>query len=155
MSRLICKKGHILFLFPLLEHMFWIFVRITSITSPQGAATNSVIPPPLFQDALWCVQLLRVERNAPSHWDLAIDKAKPPMSAEELQGNDQSDLQYQTAGHCHHQVQYLILSERRLRWYGRGMLQLCSQDSLWQTGWWKAWAWEAQDDVEALSYQPS
>ena len=29
-----------------------------------------------------------------------------------------------------------------------GMLQRCSQDSLWHTGWWKAWAWEAQDDME-------
>ena len=28
-------------------------------------------------------------------------------------------------------------------------LQWCSQDSLWPTGWWKAWAWEAQDDREA------
>ena len=43
----------------------------------------------------------------------------------------------------------LILKERRLRWYGRGALQWCSQDSLWHTGWWKAWAWEAQDDMEA------
>ena len=47
-----------------------------------------------------------------------------------------------------------------------GTLQWCSQDSLWHTGWWKAWAWEAQDDmetadreglqrVEALGHQPS
>ena len=47
-----------------------------------------------------------------------------------------------------------------------GMLQWCNQDSLWHTGWWKAWAWEAQNDmevadreglqrVEALGYQPS
>ena len=47
-----------------------------------------------------------------------------------------------------------------------GTLQWCSQDSLWHTGWWKAWTWEAQDDmeaadreglqrVEALGYQPS
>ena len=46
------------------------------------------------------------------------------------------------------------------------MLQWCSQDSLWHTGWWKAWAWKAKDDmeaadreglqrVEALGYQPS
>ena len=31
----------------------------------------------------------------------------------------------------------------------RGMLQRCSQDSLWHTDCWKAWAWEAQDDLEA------
>ena len=47
-----------------------------------------------------------------------------------------------------------------------GMHQWCSQDSLSHTGWGKAWAWEAQDDmeaadreglqrVEALRYQPS
>ena len=60
----------------------------------------------------------------------------------------------------------LILKERRFRWYGHAMLQWCSQDSLWHTGWWKAWAWETQDDmeaadreglqrVEALGYRPS
>ena len=47
-----------------------------------------------------------------------------------------------------------------------GTLQWCSQDSLWHTDWWKAWAWEAQDDmetadreglqrVEALGHRPS
>ena len=30
-----------------------------------------------------------------------------------------------------------------------GTLQWCNQDSLWQLGWWKAWAWEAQNDMEA------
>ena len=30
-----------------------------------------------------------------------------------------------------------------------GTLQWCSKDSLSQTGWGKAWAWEAQDDMEA------
>ena len=35
----------------------------------------------------------------------AIDKAKPPASAAKRQGNDQTDLQCQTARHCHHQVQ--------------------------------------------------
>ena len=29
-----------------------------------------------------------------------------------------------------------------------GTHQRCSQDRLWHTGWWKAWAWEAQDDME-------
>ena len=60
----------------------------------------------------------------------------------------------------------LILKERRLMVWTCGTLQWCSQDSLWHTGWWKAWAWEAQDDmetahreglqrVEALGHQPS
>ena len=30
-----------------------------------------------------------------------------------------------------------------------GMLQRCSQVSLWHTGWWKGWTWEAQYDMEA------
>ena len=38
--------------------------------------------------------------------------------------------------------------ERRFRWWTCGTLQWCSQDSLWHTGWWKAWAWKAQDDME-------
>ena len=36
----------------------------------------------------------------------------------------------------------LILKERRLRWYRH-------VECLWHTGWWKAWAWEARDDMEA------
>ena len=40
----------------------------------------------------------------------------------------------------------LILKERRLMVWTCGTLQWCSQDSLWHTGWWKVWAWEAQDD---------
>ena len=53
-----------------------------------------------------CVQLLCAQRNAPCQWDLAIDKAKPPASAAEWQGNDQTDLQCQAKRHCHHQVQW-------------------------------------------------
>ena len=37
--------------------------------------------------------------------ETAIDKAKSPASAAKRQGNDQTDLQCQTARHCHHQVQ--------------------------------------------------
>ena len=40
----------------------------------------------------------------------------------------------------------LILKERVLLWYGH--VERSNQDSLWHTGWWKAWAWEAQDDME-------
>ena len=53
--------------------------------------------PPFFQNMWPCVQLLCVERNAPCQRDLAIDKAKPPASAAKWQGNDQTDLQCQTA----------------------------------------------------------
>ena len=70
----------------------------------QGSATSSLFTPPLFQNTWPCVQLLCAERNAPFQSDLAIDKAKPPVSAAKQQGNDQN-LQCQTARHCHHQVQ--------------------------------------------------
>ena len=56
--------------------------------------------------------------------------------------------------------------EKALLVWTCGMLQRCNQDSLSHTGWWKAWAWEAQADmesadreglqrVEALGYWPS
>ena len=73
----------------------------------QGAAIRSVFSPPLFQDMWPCVQLLCVECNAPCHWDLAIDKTKPPTSAVEWQDNDQTDLQCQAARCCHYQVQWI------------------------------------------------
>ena len=41
----------------------------------------SLFTPPLFQNMWPCVQLLYTERNAPCQRDLAIDKAKPPVSA--------------------------------------------------------------------------
>ena len=125
-----------------------------------------------------CVQLLCAERNAPCQRDLAIDKAKPPASVAKWQGNDQTDLQCQAARHCHHQVQWATCvawhwgsglhseGEKTPMVWTYGTLQWCSQDSLWHTGWWKVWAWKAQDDmeiadreglqrVEALGYQPS
>ena len=144
----------------------------------QGSATSSVFMPPLFQNTWPCVQLLCAERNAPCQRDLAIDKAKHPASAAKWQGNDQTDLQCQAARHCHHQVQWATCAawhwgsgphsegEKTPMIWTCGTLQWCSQDSLWHTGWWKAWAWEAQDDMEAadrerlqrvetLGYQPS
>ena len=134
--------------------------------------------PPLFQNTWPCVQLLCAERNAPCQQDLAIDKAEPPASAAKWQGNDQTDLQCQAARHCHHQVQWATCAawhwgsgphsegEKTPMVWTCGTLQWCSQDSLWHTGWWKAWAWEAQNDMEAadreglqrgeaLGYQPS
>ena len=128
---------------------------------------------------MWmCVQLLCAERNAPCQRDFAIDKAKPPASAAKWQGNDQTDLQCQTARHCHHQVQWATCAawhwgsgphsegEKTPMVWTCGRLQWCSQDSLWHTGWWNAWAWGAQDDMEtadreglqrmeALGHQPS
>ena len=68
--------------------------------------------------------------------------------------------QSQTARHCHHQVQWATCGawhwgsgphsegEKTPMEWTCGTLQWCNQDSLWHTGWWKAWAWEAQDDIE-------
>ena len=127
----------------------------------QGSATSPLFTPPLFQNTWPCVQLLCAERNAPCQRDLAIDKAEPPASAAKWQGNDQTDLQCQAARHCHHQVQWATCAawhwesgphsegEKTSMVWTCGTLQWCNQDSLWHTGWWKAWAWEAQNDMEA------
>ena len=97
--------------------------------------------------------------HASETWPLT--KPNLPTFAAKWQGNDQTDLQCQAARHCHHQIQWATCAA----WHWRsgphsegekapliwtcGMLQWSSQDSLWHTGWWKAWAWEAQDDMEA------
>ena len=64
--------------------------------------------------------------------------------------------------HCHHQVQWATCAawhwgsgshsegEKTSMVWTCGTLQWCNQDSLWHTGWWKAWAWEAQNDMEAV-----
>ena len=127
----------------------------------QGSATSPLFTPSLFQNTWPCVQLLCAERNAPCQRDLAIDKAEPPASAAKWQGNDQTDLQCQAARHCHHQVQWSTCAawhwgsgphsegEKTSMVWTCGTLQRCNQDSLWHTGWWKAWAWEAINDMEA------
>ena len=139
----------------------------------QGCATSSLFKPPLFRNMWPCVQLLCEEHNAPCQWDLAIDKAKPPASAAKWQGNEETDLQCQTLS-LPGPISYLCgcgsgphpEGEKTAMVWTCGTLQWCSQDSLWHTGWWKAWTWEAQDDmeaadreglqrVEALGYQPS
>ena len=144
----------------------------------QGSAASPLFTPPHFQNTWPCVQLLCAECNAPCQRDLAIDKAEPPASAAKWQGNDQTDLQCQATRHCHHQVQWATCAawhwgsgphsegEKTPMVWTCGMLQWCNQDSLWHAGWWKAWAWKAQNNmeaadreglqrVEALGYQPS
>ena len=114
----------------------------------QGAATSSLFMTPLFQDRWPCVQFLCAERNAPCQWDLAIDKTKPPTSATEWQGNDQTDLQCQAARR-YHQVHWATCvaywesgphseGEKAPLVWTCGMLQWCSQDSLSHTCWGKA-----------------
>ena len=119
-----------------------------SLEEVQGAATSSLFTPPLFQDRWPCVQFLCAERNAPCQWDLAIDKTKPPTSATEWQGNDQTDLQCQAARRFH-QVHWATCvaywesgpnseGEKAPLVWTCGMLQWCSQDSLSHTCWGKA-----------------
>ena len=98
------------------------------------------------------------QRRVP--WPILL-QFKPPVSATKGQGNDQTNLQCQAARHCHHQVQWATCAawhwgsgpyseeEKTPMVWICGTLQWCSQDSLWHTDWWKAWAWEAQDDMEA------
>ena len=144
----------------------------------QGADTSSLFPSTFSQDTWLCVKLLCAERNAPCQWNLGINKAQPPASAAKWQSNDQTDLQCKTTGLCQHQVHWATCTARRWRpgphterekaplVWTRGTLQGCSQDSLWHIDCWKAWAWEAQDDLEAadreglqrvesLNYRPS
>ena len=116
----------------------------------QWSDSSSLFTPPLFQNTWPCVQLLCAKRNAPCQRDLVIDEAKPPASAAKWQGNDQTDLQCQAAGHCHHQVHWATCvawhwgsgphseGEKTLMVWTCGTLQWCSQNSLWHTGWWKA-----------------
>ena len=142
----------------------WTFNRNTCenrLEEVQGSATSPLFTPPLFQNTWPCVQLLCAEHNAPCQRDLAIDKAEPPASAAKWQGNDQTDLQCQATRHCYHQVQWSICvawhwgsgphseGEKISIVWTCGTLQWCNRDSLWHTGWWKAWAWEAQNDMEA------
>ena len=128
---------------------------ITHVKTAWKKFKELFFPTPLFQDIWPRVQLVCAERSAPCQRDLAFDKAKPHTSAAKWQGNDQTDLQCQAARYWHHQIQWATWAT----WHCRsgshsegektplvwtcGTLQWCSQDSLWPTGWWKVWAWEA------------
>ena len=106
-------------------------------------------PGHLYSSCVWSAML-----HASETWLLT----KPNI--QRLQRNDRqwSD---RSARHCHHQIQWATC--KAWHWWSGphsegekaplvwtcGTLQWCSQDSLWHTGWWKAWAWEAQDDMEA------
>ena len=140
----------------------------------QGAATSSLFPPPLFQDVVavgFCVRSAML--HASETWPLI----KPNL--QRLQRNDRAQIRQKwchAARHCHHQIRWATCAawgagphsegEKATLVWTCGTLQWCSQDSLWPTGWWKVWAWEAKDDmeaadreglqrVEALSYRPS
>ena len=84
------------------------------------------------------------------HWQSQTSNVCSEMTG---QWSDRSAMS--SHKNCHYQVQWatcaawhwgldLILKEKALLWNTP-----CSQDSLWHTGWWKAWAWEVQDDTEA------
>ena len=66
-----------------------------------GAATSSLFMTLFFQDTWPCMQSAMLLAS-----ETAIDKTKPPTSAAEWQGNDQTDLQCQVERRCHNQVQW-------------------------------------------------
>ena len=118
-------------------------------------------------------------RSAMHHASETWPLTKPKLKR--LQRNDRAMIRQicsQAARHCHHQVQWATCAawdwgsgpysegEKAPLVWTCGTLQWCSQDNLSHTGWGKACAWEAQDDmeaadreglqrVEALGYQPS
>ena len=154
--------------------------QLQHVWKPPGRSSRICYQFSLHTTSLWpCVQLLCAERYAPCQRDLDIDKAKPPR----LQRNDRAMIRLI----CNVRPQEIVTirsnelltcatwhwgsgphseGEKTPMVWTCGTLQWCSQDSLWHTGWWKVWAWEAQDDmeaadregvqrVEALGYQPS
>ena len=79
------------------------FCYLGNMLSAAGSCELSTTPRVKTTWKRWpCLQLLCGECNASCQWDLAIDKAKPPASAAEWQGNDQTDLQCEATRHCHH-----------------------------------------------------
>ena len=110
----------------------------------QGAANSSLFPPLLFQDMPCTALVCGVQCSMPmrlGHW-----QNKPPISATEGQGNDQTDLQCQNHKTLSHQVQWGTSAvwhrgsgphpegEKAPLVWTCWMLQWCSQDSLWHTG---------------------
>ena len=90
------------------------------------------------------------------HW-----QSQTSSVCSEMTGQWSDISAFQAARHCHHQVQWATCAawhwgsgphsegEKTSMVWTCGTLQWCNQDSLWHTGWWKAWAWEAQNDMEA------
>ena len=115
-----------------------------------ACATSSLFPPLLFKDMWPHVQLLCEGHNAPCHWDLATDKAKPPVCSWMTgQWSDRSAMSSRKTLSPSGPMSYLrSLALRIWTWHTegekarpvwtRGMLQWRSQDSLWHTGFWKA-----------------
>ena len=125
-----------------------------------------------FQDPWSRVQLLCAELNASCQWDLATDSQTSNVCSEMTgQWSGRSRMSSRKTLPPPDPMSYLRAGphsegEKAPLVWTCGMLQWCSQDSLWPTDWWKVWAWEAKDDmkaadreglqrVEALGYQPS
>ena len=123
----------------------------------QGAASSSLFPPLLFQNTWPHVQLVC---RASCQWDLAIDNQTSYVcSGITGQWSDSSAISSRRMLSASGSISYLrSLAFRMWTWswrreaplvWTRGALQRCSQDSLRHTFWLKAWAWEAQDGMEA------
>ena len=144
----------------------------------QGAASSFLFPPPLFQDTWPRVQLLCCEAQCSmpvrlDHWQSQTSNVCSEMTG---QWSDRSAMSSSKTMSPPDPMSYLRGLALRIRtsfWRREGstcmdmwIAPMGSQDSLWHTGWWKAWAWKAQNDmeaadreglqrVEALGYWPS
>ena len=146
--------------YALSSRWLWTFNHNTcenSLEEVQGSATSSLFTPPLFQNTWPCVQLLCASTmlRASETWPLT----KP--NRQRLQRNDKTMIRQI----CNIRPQDIVITRSNDRatcaaWHWGsgpysegektpmvwtcGTLQWCSKDSLWHTGWWKAWAWEAK-----------
>ena len=112
----------------------------------QGSATSSLFTPPLFQNTWPCVQHLCAQRSMPARRPLT----KPNL--QHLQRNGRAMIRQicktlSPPGPCatwaawHWGFCPNSEGEKTPMVWTCGTLQWCSQDSLWHTGRWKAWAW--------------
>ena len=118
----------------------------------QGAATSSLFPLPFSRVQLLCESAML---DASETWPLT----KPNL--QRLQQNDRAMIwlicnvkpQDFVTTRSNELLTRLAIEdlegEKATLVWACGRLQWCSQDSLWHTGWWKAWSWGAQDDIEA------
>ena len=144
----------------------------------QGAATSSLFPLLLFQDTWPSVQLLCAERNAPCQLRLSPRQSQTSNVWSEMTGQwlDRSAMSSCKTMSPADPMSYLHGLALRI-WTSLWRKEGSADMDIWNAPmvqsrqpltscWWKAWAWEAKNDmeaadrdglqrVEALDYQPS